>query len=103
MPEGKRRLGVCQMCTGFRSAHFDCQEHEAIAGLAQPTIGRLMTAFQARASRIMLKGVSAARRMFPKPPAPITSRSLASPACAPNAAPTSWDRDVGTHTRVEAA
>ncbi len=38
---------------------------------------------QGRASRIMLNGVSVARRTFAKPPAVMTSRSFASPAwCA---------------------
>jgi hypothetical protein len=36
----------------------------------------------------MLKGVSVARRIWLKPPALITFRSFASPACAPSAAPT---------------
>jgi hypothetical protein len=39
---------------------------------------------QGRASRIMLNGVSVARRILVKPPAVMTSRSLASPACAPS-------------------
>jgi hypothetical protein len=47
-----------------------------------------------RTSRIMLKGVSAARRTRPKPPLVITSRSRFSPARAPRAAPTSWAREV---------
>jgi acyl-CoA synthetase (NDP forming) len=56
-----------------------------------------------RASRIMLNGVSVARCTLRKPPAVMTSRNLASPACAPSAAPTSWASEVGTHTIVEAA
>jgi hypothetical protein len=32
-----------------------------------------------------------------KPPAVMTSRNLASPGCAPRAAPTSCDSEVGTH------
>lgn len=56
-----------------------------------------------RASNTILNGVAVARRMLRKPPALMTSRSFASPACAPNAAPTSCDRDVGTHTSVDAA
>jgi hypothetical protein len=43
---------------------------------------------QARASRIMLNGVSAALRTRVNPPSPITDDSLAKPACAPSAAPT---------------
>src|SRR5207248_6712865 len=59
--------------------------------------------FQARASRIMLKGVSVARRKRLKPPALATSRNLASPAWAPSARPTSWSSDVGVQTMVEPA
>ena len=58
---------------------------------------------QGRASRIMLNGVSVARRILVKPPAVMTSRSLASPACAPSAEPTSCDSEVGTQIIVEAA
>ena len=56
-----------------------------------------------RASKTMLNGVSVARRTRLKPPAVITSRSFASPACAPKAAPTSCASEVGTHTSVDAA
>ena len=42
-----------------------------------------------RASRIILNGVSVARRTV------LTSRSFASPAWAPSAAPTSCDSEVG--------
>jgi hypothetical protein len=58
---------------------------------------------QGRASRIILNGVSVARRILVKPPAVMTSRSLASPACAPSADPTSCDSEVGTQIIVEAA
>jgi hypothetical protein len=51
----------------------------------------------------MLKGVCVARLTLWKPPAPITSRSRASPACAPSAAPTSCDSEVGTQIIVESA
>ena len=51
----------------------------------------------------MLKGVSAARRTLEKPPLWMTSRSFVSPACAPRAAPTSCDSEVGTQTMVEPA
>ncbi len=44
---------------------------------------------QARASRTMLVGVSAARRMRLKPASPSTAVSRFSPACAPSARPTS--------------
>jgi hypothetical protein len=43
----------------------------------------------------MLKGVSVARLTLPNPPAPMTSRSLFSPACAPSAAPTSCEDAEG--------
>src|SRR2546429_690197 len=56
-----------------------------------------------RASRIMLNGVSAARLTLWNPPAVITSRRRASPACAPSAARTSCDSEVGTHPIVEPA
>ena len=56
-----------------------------------------------RASKTMLNGVSVARRMLVNPPADITSRSLASPACAPRAVPTSCASDVGTQIMVEPA
>ena len=56
-----------------------------------------------RASRIMLNGVSAARLTLRNPPEVMTSRSLASPACAPSAAPTSCESEVGTQPIVEPA
>src|SRR5580704_15625299 len=56
----------------------------------------------ALASNTMLKGVSAARRKWRKPPEVTTSRSLASPACAPSASPTSCAIEAGVQTRVEA-
>src|SRR5579885_933484 len=55
-----------------------------------------------RASKTMLNGVSVARRKRVNPADVTTSRSLASPACAPNPSPTSWSSDAGTHTSVEA-
>jgi hypothetical protein len=58
---------------------------------------------QGRASRIMLTGVSAARRTRLKPPALITSASFACPAWAPSAIPTSCDSDTGTQAMVENA
>ena len=54
------------------------------------------------ASSTMLNGVSAARRKRVKPPSATTSRNLASPACAPSAKPTSWSREAGVHTSVDA-
>src|SRR5882724_11416332 len=48
-----------------------------------------------RASRIRLKGVSAARRMRVKPAEVTTSRSRVSPAWAPRPSPTSWLSEFG--------
>jgi hypothetical protein len=56
-----------------------------------------------RASRTMLKGVSVARLTLENPPLWMTSLSFFSPACAPRAAPTSCDRDVGRQIMVEPA
>ena len=64
---------------------------------ALPSSGR----DQGRISNTWLKGVSAARRKLVKPAAVATSRSLASPACAPSASPTSCDSALGTHSSVE--
>ncbi|MGY3508559.1 hypothetical protein ACVIQY_001534 [Bradyrhizobium sp. USDA 3051] len=58
---------------------------------------------QIRASRIRLKGVSAARRKRVSPPSRATLRSLASPACAPSARPTSWSSEAGVQIMVDAA
>jgi hypothetical protein len=58
--------------------------------------------FYGRASNIKLNGVCVALRKCPKPPAVTTSCSRFSPACAPNARPTSWDSEAGVHKRVEA-
>ena len=52
-----------------------------------------------RASSTRLNGVSAARRKRVKPPAVTTSRSRASPACAPSASPTSCASDAGVQTQ----
>ena len=57
---------------------------------------------QGFASKIRLKGVSAARRKCLNPPPVTTSRILASPACAPSASPTSCDREAGVQSKVEA-
>src|SRR5580704_5323817 len=57
---------------------------------------------QARASKIRLKGVCAARRNLEKPPSRTTVRSRASPAWAPRHKPTSWERDAGVQMNVEA-
>jgi hypothetical protein len=64
--------------------------------------GPLLRRAQGRASRIRLKGVSVARRKREKPPCvTTTSRSRASPACAPSAGP-SCAREWGTHSIVDA-
>ena len=54
------------------------------------------------ASRTRLNGVSVARRKRVNPPAFTTSRRRASPAWAPSASPTSWSREAGVQTSVEA-
>src|ERR1700737_763664 len=54
-----------------------------------------------RASRIILNGVSAARRIRVNPPFERTSLKRASPACAPRARPTSWLSEPGVHIIVE--
>ena len=38
-----------------------------------------------------------------QPPLVTTRRNLASPACAPSPRPTSWERDAGVQTKVDAA
>jgi hypothetical protein len=80
---------------GSRNSHQPSQRHT--------NSSTAHCAVQGRASRIMLKGVSVARRTLRKPPPVITSRSFASPACAPSAAPTSCDSEVGTQIMVEPA
>src|ERR1700729_531517 len=62
---------------------------------------RLWPGTQGRASNTRLNGVSAARRKRVNPPVAVTSRILASPACAPRARPTSWESEAGVHSRVE--
>src|SRR3954454_5051720 len=59
------------------------------------------SARQALASSTMLNGVSAPRRSVLNPALVTMSRSRASPACAPRAVPTSWDREHGVQSRVE--
>ena len=54
-----------------------------------------------RASRTRLKGVSVARRKRENPASVTTSRSRASPACAPSAGPTSCDSEAGMQSSVE--
>src|SRR2546421_11441894 len=68
-------------------------------GTAEPqTVWRW---FQGRPSNTRLNGVSVARRNVLNPASWATSRSPGSPACAPRAAPTSWDSDAGVQTSVE--
>ncbi len=50
----------------------------------------------------MLNGVSATRRNCVSPAWAATSRSRASPACAPSAVPTPCASDAGVQIRVEA-
>ena len=79
----------------------------ALKGCA-PTRGSRETAApgqgaaQGRASRTRLNGVAAARRTRVNPPSVATCRRRASPAWAPRARPTSWDREFGVHSIVEA-
>jgi hypothetical protein len=54
-----------------------------------------------RASKTILKGVSLARRNWPKPPEFSTLRSRDSPACAPRQSPTSCDLEQGVQSMVE--
>ena len=56
---------------------------------------------QGRTSKTRLNGVSVALRKRVKPPAAVTSRIRAGPACAPRARPTSWESDAGVHSNVE--
>ena len=61
-----------------------------------------MRLVQARASRTRLKGVSAARRQWPKPASANTSASRASPAWAPSAWPPFSEIAWAVHSTVEA-
>ena len=56
-----------------------------------------------RASKMRLNGVAVARRKRVNPASRRHSRSRASPACAPNPRPTSWDSEFGVQMNVEAA
>jgi hypothetical protein len=51
----------------------------------------------------MFTGVSVARRNPVKPASSATTRSRASPAWAPRAAPTSWESEAGVQIEVDAA
>lgn len=55
-----------------------------------------------RASRTILKGVSAARRKRVNPASVAIARSLFSPAAAPNGLPVPCDSALGTQMKVEA-
>ncbi len=92
-------LGV----TGEPAPLHSRRRYERPASGCRPARPQFAKPLYARASRIMLNGVSAALRTVPNPPAVITSRSFASPACAPSAAPTSCDSEVGTQIIVEPA
>ena len=54
-----------------------------------------------RASKMALKGVSATRRNLDNPARRTTSRSLASPACAPRTVSRSWAMALGVHSIVD--
>ena len=56
-----------------------------------------------RASKMRLNGVAVARRKRVKPASLKTFRSRASPACAPNPRPTSWESEFGVQMNVDAA
>lgn len=55
-----------------------------------------------RASRIILNGVSVARRNCLKPASVATWRNRRSPACAPSPSATSCESDAGVQMKVEA-
>src|SRR5439155_1717897 len=79
-----------------RPAQLGDEARRARVALGIPGLG------YGRASSTRLKGVSVARRKRVKPPAVTTSRSLASPACAPSARPTSCASEAGVQIMVEA-
>ncbi len=64
--------------------------------------GRALLGDQGLASSTKLTGVSAARRNRVNPAPVATSRSLASPACAPSARAPSWSSAFGVQSSVEA-
>ena len=97
LPAPSRSASACTATLRLIGAPYR-SGHDA----GQTTAGTALR-FQGRASRIMLNGVSVARRILVKPPVVMTSRSLASPACAPSAVPTSCDSEVGIQIIVEAA
>ena len=71
-------------------------------GVNQPPAPRTQNLFlYGLASRMRLKGVSVARRKRVNPPAMITSRKRASPACAPRPSATSWLSEAGVQTNVD--
>ncbi len=80
-----------------RRAQLGDEARGACVALGIPALG------YGRASSTRLKGVSVARRKRVKPPAVTTSRSRASPACAPSPNPTSCASEAGVQTMVEAA
>ena len=78
--------------SGANAAHRSCIRTDVkLAGIVQE-----------RTSKIMLNGVSVARRNRWKPASVATWRSLRSPACAPSPQPTSCDSDAGVQMKVDA-
>jgi hypothetical protein len=78
--------------SGANAAHRSCIR----------TDGEIAEIVQERTSKIMLNGVSVARRNCLKPASVATWRSLRSPACAPSPQPTSCDSDAGVQMKVDA-
>ena len=65
-----------------------CHDFPNSLKAAFTNFGRGLRRFQGRASKTMLNGVSVAFRTLRNPPSVMAAESLATPACAPNAAPT---------------
>jgi len=80
--------GIAIEPTGAAFASLFCAGADP-APIQKPQSAPVSLSSYGRASRIMLNGVSVARLTLRKPPAVMTSHNLASPACAPSAAPTS--------------
>ena len=76
------RATACGLSAGALPGWRDL--HPSAYGHAAGEVGRARSPpwFYGRACKTMLKGVSVARLTLWKPPAPITSRTRASPACA---------------------
>ena len=103
---GERPVAAAEVEDAF--ARYRRQELEHRRAQLRHEAGGARVAFRipvlgyGRASSTMLKGVSVARRKRRKPPAVTTSRSRASPACAPSASPTSCASDAGVQMSVDA-